>query len=222
MAKLSMIVYDTEILKGIPSDREERLPDIEYCDGWRDFENMGVSVLTAYDWQEERYRIFMADNLPEFARLVEQRDIICSFNGDGFDGPLLAANGIIVIPPAKSYDLLREVWRAAGLATTWQAGGSHAGYSLGALAKANLGRGKVGNGALAPVSWQRGQYGAVIDYCLDDTMLTRRLIELVMFQCTAARPGGYLRDPKPGDSLIPVLPVRSPLVTVKEWEGWRS
>jgi hypothetical protein len=45
------------------------------------------------------------------------------------------------------------------------------------IAIANLGAQKSMHGELAPVEWQRGNRGAVIDYCLRDVMLTLRLIE---------------------------------------------
>jgi hypothetical protein len=45
------------------------------------------------------------------------------------------------------------------------------------LAKANLGYGKSGKGDLAPELWQRGSRGIVIDYCLGDVSILRKLYE---------------------------------------------
>jgi hypothetical protein len=66
---------------------------------------------------------------------------------------------------------------------------SHIGYSLGAVAFANMGIHKSGEGANAPIEWQRGNVGAVIDYCLNDVKITKRLFDRV-------RQIGGLRSPK--------------------------
>ena len=66
-----MLIYDCEIDKGIEKDPAQRLDGIEYCDGWRDFANMGISVIGAHDSMEDRYRVFMKDNFNEFMSLVQ-------------------------------------------------------------------------------------------------------------------------------------------------------
>jgi hypothetical protein len=39
---------------------------------------------------------------------------------------------------------------------------------------------KSGNGALAPILWQRGQVGEVIDYCLNDVHITHELFKVML------------------------------------------
>ena len=173
-----MIVYDCEIKKAIAKKGEERLPDIEYCEGWRDFENMGISTICAYDFNTRRYRAFLEDNFDEFQKLVDETDIVIGFNSLAFDNPLCRANGLNV-PDEKSWDLLVEIWAAAGLSRTFEYP-SHIGFSLDACSAANFDAQKSGNGALAPVDWQRGKIGAVIDYCLNDVKLTQELMHLVL------------------------------------------
>jgi hypothetical protein len=192
-----MIVYDIEIANAIPDKKSPIVEGIRYCEGWRDFAGMGIATIAAYDVDEQRSRVFFADNLGDFADLVERYEVIASFNGDGFDSPLLAANGV-VIPPEKSYDLLVEVWKAAGLGPNfhWK---THMGYGLDALCQANLGTGKTSNGALAPINFQRGHFGAVVDYNLADTWLTWRLIQRVIGT-------GKLICPKSGKELSIATP----------------
>jgi len=173
-----MIIYDCEIIKGIAKHPEERIDGIEYCDGWRDFKGMGISVICAYDYAEDRYRTFCQDNFDAFQKLVDSTDIVIGFNSLAFDNPLCNANGIN-IPDAKSYDLLVEIWDAAGLGREFKFP-SHIGYGLDACALVNLGAQKSGNGAMAPVCWQRGHIGDVIDYCLNDVRLTKALVDLAM------------------------------------------
>lgn len=61
------------------------------------------------------------------------------------------------------------------------------------MAYANFRISKSGNGALAPVEWQRGNIGNVIDYCLHDVYLTKRLIDRVIRSGALADP----HDAKP-------------------------
>ena len=93
----------------------------------------------------------------------------------------------------SGYDILVEMWIAAGLAPVFQMG-THGGFGLDATAARNLGTKKTGSGALAPVSWQRGQIGAVIDYCMEDVRLTRKLLDKILR-------GGKLLDPRGGGEL---------------------
>lgn len=189
---MSILVYDCEIAKAIPprnpADRDD---SVAYCDGWRDFEGMGIACIGAYDYASYRYRVFCQDNLGEFQAAVDKADYVVGFNNHQFDDKLVAAEGI-GIPPEKSYDILAEVWQAHGLGRTYQ-GKSHQGFGLDACARANGFAGKNGHGADAPVLWQRGQIGQVIDYCLNDVYLTRHLLQQIFH--------GGLLSPKDGRRL---------------------
>jgi hypothetical protein len=193
-----MILYDCEILKGIPG-KELRLPGIEYCQGWDDFEGMGLACIGVYDMDTHQSRIFCQDNFEVFQRLVDQAAVIIGFNSLGFDNRLCAANGLLV-PDERSYDLLVELWRAAGLPDHFVYPDS-AGFGLDAVCRANGIGTKSGHGALAPVLWQQGKIGEVLDYCLHDVWLLLKLIERVILV-------GELLDPRDASQ---VLPIRSPM-----------
>lgn len=194
-----MIIYDCEIIRAIPpKNPADTIQGIEYCGGWRDFENMGISVIGAYDYEQDRYRVFCKDNPDEFQDLVDQADVVVSFNGLAFDNRLVEANGLTV-PDDKSYDLLVEIWRAVGLGPTFEYP-THAGYSLDAMVKVNFpGEAKTSRGDLAPVLWQQGQVGRVIDYCLQDNRLTKLLLDRVIRD-------GTLINPKNTDELLLMTP----------------
>ena len=185
-----MLAYDCEIIKGIPPRYGNREPGIEYCAGWRDFENMGISVIGAYDWNTERYRVFMRDNFDEFQDLVESHDGIVSFNGVQFDDKLCAANGIKV---TSTCDVLRMAWVANGLDPDVFNPATHGGFGLDAMAKANGLTGKTGHGALAPVQWQQGEYGKVVDYCLEDVRLLVTLVDMMVKCGNLCSPKGNYR-----------------------------
>lgn len=187
-----MIIYDAEIEKAIESKSHRRQEGIEYCEGWKDFEGMGLTVVCAYDYVTDRYRVFMEDNLHDFAELIGAADLLVGFNSIPFDNQLLRAQGLFV-DDGRCYDLLREIWIGAGLAPEFEYP-SHIGYGLDDVCKANFGVSKTGHGALAPVDWQRGRYGSVTDYCLADVALTKKLLDKVIRS-------GWLISPKTGESI---------------------
>lgn len=199
------IVYDIEIVKGILSGKDVALEDIEYCEGWHDHKNMGISVIGAYDYVTGRYRTFLKDNFIDFAELLVERRWHVGFNNIGFDNKVLRACQIY-IDDHNAYDILAEMWRAADLDPTSFQWETHGGYSLDDTAYVNMGAKKTGHGALAPVQWQRGQYGSVIDYCLEDVRLTKRLMDRIMAN-------GFLVSPKESQR---VLLVRQPELMEKE------
>lgn len=193
--KANMIVYDLEILRAIPGRNGERIEGIEYCKGWHDHGSMGISVLCAYDYLEDRYRVFCLDNKAQWNALVLERRPLCvGFNNIPFDNSVLRETAGWNFPPEEEcYDLLRETWAAAGLGPEFSYP-SHAGYGLDAMCEVNFNLRKSGNGALAPVQWQQGDFGAVIDYCIMDVLLTRKLMDRVI-------EGKPLLDPKTGREL---------------------
>lgn len=170
----SALIYDCEIEKCIPERDGSRSPKLAYCEGWHDHANMGLTVICAWDYLTQMPRVFLGDNLPAFADLVKQREHVLGFNSRYFDDLLCQANGIEV---TTTYDLLVEVRRATGQPSAYVRGLTRAGYRLEDLCRANFGEGKSGNGELAPALWQQGRHGEVIDYCLRDVMLTKRLVE---------------------------------------------
>jgi hypothetical protein len=180
-----MIIYDIEIANAIPPESGPRETGVNYCADWRDFPNMGLAALCAWDCQTEMPRVFCLDNLHEFQALANRHETLVGFNNLSFDNELLAALGC-PLPAARSYDLLHEIYRALGE--------RRKGYKLEALAQANFSLGKSGDGAFAPVQWQRRKVGTVIDYCMRDVMLTKRLLDRVI-RC------GQLKDPTNGEWL---------------------
>lgn len=194
---MKAIVFDCEIVKAIPSHREPVIEGIEYCGGWHDHAHMGISVIGAFDYETGAYRVFLEDNFAAFKELVDQADVVCGFNNGGFDDKLVKAVLGWEIPAEKSYDLLSEVWVAHGLGRRY-GGSEYSGFGLQDCAKANGLPGKTGRGDLAPVLWQRGQRGQVVDYCLNDVLLTKRLLDMVH--------GSVFVSPKTGG----IVPVTSP------------
>lgn len=209
-----MLVYDIEIVKAIPPRTDtERIEGVEYCAGWHDHANMGVAVVCAYDYSDGRFRVFCEDNLDDFADLTLAHDMLIGFNNIEFDDKVLMhasprlsdalgfrRNALGFLKnDLDSYDILREMWLAAGLGPEFKYP-SHAGFGLDATAKANGIMGKTGNGAMAPLDWQQGRIGKVIDYCLNDVAITAGLFDRVL-------EGKPIVSPKDGRKLE-MCPVR--------------
>lgn len=198
---MNIIIYDCEIKRGIPARGEEKIPGIEYCKGWGDHRGMGVSVTGVHEHATGRTRVFCDDNVDEMLELMARADLLVGFNNIGFDDKLLGATfedfNDITTP---RYDLLSETWRAAGLKPSWGSPKTHGGFGLDAMCEANWEVNKTGHGAMAPVDWQRGNIGKVIDYCLNDILMT------LMFLNAAIR-GDAIINPKGG-----TLKLRDPII----------
>ena len=185
-----MIVYDCEIIKCIPTGAT--FSEYEYCNGWDDFSNMGISVIGFYsDSQSLWTRGYNHCLSPfyDFQKLINNESAIVGFNSKKFDDNLCQANGIKI---ETTYDLLEEIRIAAFGSPDWQDTPKGFSYSLNAIAMAN-GRAKTGSGALAPQLWQEGRKQEVIDYCVNDVKLT---VEMLMLGLE-----GKLKDPNTGELL---------------------
>lgn len=193
-----MLVYDIEIKKAILGKNEVGQYGVEYCHGWSDHRGMGISCICCYDYREDRYRVFAYDNMPAFFELAEKRNVLAGFNNLMFDDQVISA---AVGWPAgirwseKNYDILQEMWFASGLGCTFRKE-THNGFGLDATIKANFQgqSGKTGNGAVAPIDYQLGRWGSLIDYCLTDVWLTKRLMDKIIDH-------GQLVSPKTGVTL---------------------
>jgi len=192
---MNALIYDAEIINMVPMRNEPADIKLTYCKGWEDHAGMGVSVVCCYDYVEDRYRVFTKEGWDDLQNLMNSRQLLVGFNNARFDDRLLAACKVAT-SLVKRYDVLAEMWRASGLDPDRFDFKTHGGFSLDATAKVNLNEGKTGEGgAMAPALWQRGAYGQVIDYCLQDVKLTKRLFDRV-------RNMGGLRNPKNGSQFL--------------------
>jgi hypothetical protein len=173
-----MIVLDAEIKKGILGKNDAPIEGIEYCAGWRDFANMGVSVVCTYDIHTHLTRTFLEEDFDEL-KLYLGDEPTAGFNTRRFDLPLLEHHGITV-NQSRHLDALERIWITLGLDPDnfdWR---THGGWSLDAIMTATFGLAKSGHGAMAPVWWQQGRRGRVIDYCGRDVWLEGKLISHIL------------------------------------------
>lgn len=198
---MKILVYDCEIIKAVPIEYKnvEPLAGIEYCEGWKDFDNMGISVIGAYLSWEKEFIAFTDESkvkktskvlpLSYFQDALNEADILVGFNHISFDNNLIKANGFEIPTDMRLYDILVEMWSAVGLGPDFMFP-HHAGFSLDQTCKVNGIGEKTGTGANAAVLWQRGHYEEVIDYCLHDVALTLNLLRNIQEN------DGWILNPK--------------------------
>ena len=209
---MQRLVYDCEIIKCIPDKYSPNNPNYEYCEGWGDFENMGISVIACCDIDSEKlyyFSDFYNDNPDHnyIGKIYKFPDVFVDFDSDSFDIPeywgfnsrnfddrLCQSNSINI---KTDYDFLEMVRLSAYGSSDWHEQPPGFSYKLSALAEAN-GLAKTGTGELAPQMWQQGRYKEVIDYCLNDVLITAKLIKKF----------GQLKliDPNTGKVLLPDNP----------------
>lgn len=168
-----MIIIDVEIKKAILGRHEKPIDGIEYCDGWRDFAGMGISCVCTYDVVTHLTRVFLEEDLGDLAVYLDKKPT-AGFNTKRFDLPLLHAHGVDTND--VHYDILEKIWLALGLNPDKFNPRTQGGWGLDAVCNATLGIAKTGHGALAPVWWQQGKRGKVIDYCCNDVWMEGSLL----------------------------------------------
>ena|ERR1017187_3140826 len=173
--RINGIIYDVEIENCVPGKSDKKDPRFKYCAGWHDHKGMGLAVICAYDLWTLQPRVFCKGNFGDFQALILERQEIIGFNSLLFDDKVVTAHGIKI---TSTYDILAEARMAAREPKVWERGVSKGGFSLKQLSEDNkLGLLKGDQGHLAPQLWQAGQIGKVIDYCLNDILLTYRLFK---------------------------------------------
>lgn len=126
-------------------------------------DKLGVSVVGIYDSQTGLNAFFEQD-LPNLWPIIHAADLIVGFNIKKFDWPVLSAyySGDLNLLP--TLDLLEVVKDTLGFRV-----------KLDDLAKATLGKGKIGDGLDAYRYWREGNLESLKEYCLQDVIITRDL-----------------------------------------------
>lgn len=189
----NIVVYDLEIKK-----------TIEQCSrGWNSLDEMGISVGCAFDYRDNRFKVFMDDNMQLLVdRLNEPNTLVVAFNHVHFDNKLLRASGYALKEDSelKNYDMLRVSREGAGLV----ANAIIPGFKLDDHLQAMGIEMKSANGAQAPIMWQQKRLGELVSYCLHDVRVERLLFEHMTKGGTAA--SAYKPKPYAVKSFIETFP----------------
>ena len=175
LAGKNIVVYDLEICK----------PVDQCTNGWSSKDEMGISVGCAFDYRNLSYRVYMSDNIRDLAlRLNEPGTLVVAFNQINFDNPLMRASNTGLNPDGelRNYDMMLVSKKALTLGKD----GRHKGFTLDSHLRACNLPAKTANGAEAPVWYQQGRIGTLVDYCLSDVQQERALFEYMWVNGTTA------------------------------------
>ena len=156
---------------------------------------LDISVVCIHDSGDKSnvntggYSSYLETDFPRLWPILEQADMLVTFNGDHFDIPLLNKYYSGDLTKIKSLDLLAEVKKVLGRR-----------IKLDTLAEATLGRKKSGHGLDAIVWWQKGEIEKIIKYCIEDVKITRELYDYALknshLKYKDLGAGGTVRDIK--------------------------
>lgn len=135
--------------------------------GGRDcLDKLGVSVLGAYLYGGDEYRMFEENQLSEFEQLLAARPLLVGFNSRKFDCAVLQPYIRFDLGKLPQLDILEEIVKAVGHRV-----------KLESVAQATLGIGKSGSGMDALRFWREGDMESLKKYCLDDVKITKEIYE---------------------------------------------
>ncbi len=132
----------------------------------------GISALVIYDTRDHWLYPYDDHSIQAAAKHLESADVVVGFRSEKFDVPVV--EGILGrnLRLRYHYDIYTEIARAnahKGIV------GLKGDFTLDAVCKRNLGRGKVEHGSNAKELAARGHWGRLFYYCGDDVHLTRDL-----------------------------------------------
>lgn len=150
-----IIVFDLETKKSF-----------EEVGGKNNLKELGVSVLSAYSYNQDKFFVFEEKELPDFEKLLRQAKLVVGFNIRDFDLPVFSPYTFLNLKHLNILDLLDDIAEAAGFRV-----------GLNNLAQATLGLEKIASAIEALRWYQEGRIKELKDYCLQDVRLTKELFD---------------------------------------------
>lgn len=134
--------------------------------GSNDPSALDISVVCIHDSLTDQYSSFLQEDFNKLWKIIEQADMLITFNGDHFDIPLLGKYYSGDLKKIKSLDLMVEVKKVIGRR-----------MKLDTLAEATLGTKKIAEGVQAVHWWRSGEIDKIIKYCIEDVKITKQLYD---------------------------------------------
>ena len=131
--------------------------------------DLAISVVGVYEYENDKYSVFLVEEFSKLWAIIENTDVLITFNGDHFDIPLLNKYYPGDLLKMKSVDLLKEMQKSAGRR-----------MKLDQIAEGTLGVNKSGHGLDAIKWWRDGEIEKLKKYCLDDVRITKDLYEYAL------------------------------------------
>lgn len=140
--------------------------DIETIGDIQDFKNLKVTVVSIYEYENNRYTSFEESELGNLWPVLEKAERIIGYNSEHFDLPILNkyyAGDLLKFP---HLDILKIIKEATGSR-----------FKLNDIAKATLQIEKSSDGLTAQKWWEEGRVEEVKKYCEHDVKLTKEIYE---------------------------------------------
>ncbi|MEK7669054.1 MAG: ribonuclease H-like domain-containing protein [Patescibacteria group bacterium] len=131
--------------------------------------DLSISVVGIYEYENDKYNTFLVEEFSNLWPIIENADMLITFNGDHFDIPLLNKYYSGDLSKIKSLDILKEMQKVAGRR-----------MKLDQIAEGSLGVNKTGHGLDAIKWWREGEIEKVKKYCLDDVRITKDVYEYAL------------------------------------------
>lgn len=131
--------------------------------------DLDLAVVCVHDSETQEMTHYFKEDLGKLWPLIEQADMLVSFNGDHFDIPLLDKYYAGDLTQIKSLDLLVEIRKSLGRR-----------IKLDDIASATLGESKSADGLQSIIWWRQGKIDEVVAYCKQDVLVTRKVYDFAM------------------------------------------
>jgi len=164
------LVFDVEVKR----TTDEVAKELKLMDGLSAFNyphKLGFSVGVVYNSVTDEFLAFQtAKDFADY--LLKYNFLLVSFNGIRFDLPVLLdeidIDSYRELENRPHLDILQDFYIRVN--KKFRVG-------LDNLSMNTLGKGKIGNGADAPLLYQEGKFDALIEYCRNDVLLTKEIFE---------------------------------------------
>ena len=134
--------------------------------GSNDPTDLDISVVCIHDSLTDQYTSYLEKDFSKLWPIIEQADMLITWNGDHFDIPILNKYYQGDLKKIKSLDLMKEVQKTLGRR-----------LKLDSVGESTLGRNKSGHGSDAVNWWRSGEIDKLIAYCIEDVRLTKELYD---------------------------------------------
>jgi len=167
---------------------------LEECGSWEEVRRSGGISIGCFWSETDGFPTFFDEHsLPEAVSQMESHDVCISFNGKWFDQPLMESILGRSTHFKEHIDLFELIKTSLSrISKGWK------GYGLDAICQRTLYEGKNGASEQAPHLAREGKWASLVNYCLRDVLLTRKLSNFI-------RKNGHIIDVD-GDSLFLDIP----------------
>mgnify|MGYP005809609859 CR=1 FL=1 len=145
-------------------DVETKYSSIE-VGGFKNAHSMGISVAVAYDFTDNKYSVFLENEISNFIEMLESAKLIIGFNIIHFDLKVLSGYQKLNLEYISKLDIFSDIKIITGRR-----------FSLEKLANATLSTKKSGNGLLALKWYNEGKIDLIAEYCKKDVEITKDLL----------------------------------------------